>query len=61
VRQPGHRAVIGVVGVALTGGENRQERGPRGGGDRIGLFQFPQAFGLSLGRKLGRVGGEAGF
>ena len=57
VHQPGHRAVISVVGVALPGGEYRQERGRRGTGDRIGLFQFPQAVGLGRGRKLGRVGG----
>jgi hypothetical protein len=38
VDQPGPCAVVGVVGVALPGGEPGQDKGPRRREDRVGLF-----------------------
>ena len=57
VDQPRGRAVVGVLGVALPGGERGQEPGPRGGGDRVGVLEGLQAFGLGLGGQRGGVGG----
>jgi hypothetical protein len=57
VHQPGHRAVLRVVGVPLPGGEPGLDERPRRGGDRIGLLQLPQALGLGRGTELGGVRG----
>ena len=57
VDQPGHRAVVAVVGVALPGGERGQEPGPRRRGGRIVALEFTQAFGLGRGAELAGVGG----
>jgi hypothetical protein len=50
VNEPGHRAVVGVVGVALPGGEPGQDERPRRSGDRIVALQPAQALGLGRGR-----------
>ena len=57
VHQPGPRAVIRILGVALADGERGQERGPHRGADRVGPLQPAQALGLGLRRLRGRVGG----
>ena len=57
VDQPRGGAVVRVGGVALGGGERGQDPGPGRGGDRIGLLQGLQAFGLGLGGQGGGVGG----
>jgi hypothetical protein len=55
VDQPRPCAVVGVVGIALRGGEPGQDKGPRRGEGRVGLFQLPQALGLGRDHELGGV------
>jgi hypothetical protein len=57
VDQPGGGAVVGVLGVALPGGEGAQEPGPGGRRDRVGPLEGLQALGLGLGGQGGGVGG----
>ena len=59
VHQPGHRAVVPVIGVPLPGGERGQDPRPRRGQDRGVPLQLAQALGLGRGRAAGPASAAA--